>query len=249
MAEASIRTCTVYGLASSEDGQIRYIGQTTGPLRRRLLRHISHAKRPSSKTYRDCWIRKVLRAADLIAVVLLDSAVWNDTERRLIAEYRRNGARLVNATEGGEGCLDCPPELRAKISKTVTERWKDPAFRAVYSNAKAGKPWSAERRDACDAVSAKVRSDRARKGRLSLSPSKRAEASSVAAKALWEKKRAEGAAHGESVNSAKLTEQDVLSIRAMAQVGQSHTEIANKFGVSRKCISKVVHRETWKHIP
>ena len=38
-------TCVVYGLSSSEDGVIRYIGQTVKAPERRLLAHKSQAKR------------------------------------------------------------------------------------------------------------------------------------------------------------------------------------------------------------
>jgi DNA-directed RNA polymerase specialized sigma subunit len=44
----------------------------------------------------------------------------------------------------------------------------------------------------------------------------------------------------------KLTEEQVLDIRS--RTGQSNTQIGKEFGVSRKMISKIINRESWKHI-
>jgi len=51
---------------------------------------------------------------------------------------------------------------------------------------------------------------------------------------------------GEKHPNAKLTEKQVLQIRSIK--GISHEKIAVNYNVSRKCISKILNRETWKHI-
>lgn len=53
---------------------------------------------------------------------------------------------------------------------------------------------------------------------------------------------------GESNPSAKLTESDVLTIRAMAQAGTRQKLIAEQFGVSPTLIEKITSRSVWKHI-
>lgn len=53
---------------------------------------------------------------------------------------------------------------------------------------------------------------------------------------------------GESNPSAKLTESDVLAIRAMAQAGTRRKLIAEQFGVSLPLIEKIISRSVWKHI-
>lgn len=104
---------TVYGLASSEDGKIRYVGQTTNSLSTRLRAH--KTERPN--TYKARWIRSVHRNGFSVVCFVIDrDAEWNETEIRLIAWYRKNGARLTNATSGGEGILNPSAEVRAKIS-------------------------------------------------------------------------------------------------------------------------------------
>ena len=54
---------------------------------------------------------------------------------------------------------------------------------------------------------------------------------------------------GENNKQAKLTTPEVIEIRRLYEMGQySQTEIANQYGVSRKCISHIINRTTWAHI-
>lgn len=56
-------------------------------------------------------------------------------------------------------------------------------------------------------------------------------------------------ARGERINTAKLTEGDVLAIRAEhAVLGLSTTTLGRKYGVSQPMISFIVRRENWTHI-
>lgn len=52
-------------------------------------------------------------------------------------------------------------------------------------------------------------------------------------------------AKGESVKSAKLTESQIDSIRAMTC---SNIRIAKHFGVSRSCIDLIKNGKTWRHV-
>lgn len=55
---------------------------------------------------------------------------------------------------------------------------------------------------------------------------------------------------GEKNGRAKLSENDVLEIRARyAAGGVSYKELAPKYGVSRSIIAFAVQRRTWRHIP
>ena len=51
---------------------------------------------------------------------------------------------------------------------------------------------------------------------------------------------------GTKVNSAKLTEKDVLEIRAIR--GMSQRAIADRYGVTGETIRRIINRKTWKHI-
>lgn len=53
---------------------------------------------------------------------------------------------------------------------------------------------------------------------------------------------------GSTNGSAKLTEQDVLAIRAAHNSGESKTALAKKYGVSFMTIHPIVTRKTWAHI-
>ena len=54
---------------------------------------------------------------------------------------------------------------------------------------------------------------------------------------------------GESHGNAKLTETDVLEIRAMyAKGGVTHKELSGKYGVCTATITQAIRRINWKHI-
>ena len=112
------RSVVVYGLASSEDGKIRYIGQTAQALAKRFSAHFSY---PVSKrnSMVNRWISSVRQAGFRVLCFVIESdAIWNDTETRWIAWYLKQGTELVNTTVGGSGTLGhkVSAEIRAKIS-------------------------------------------------------------------------------------------------------------------------------------
>lgn len=249
MADANDDTCTVYGLASSEDGVVRYIGQTSGPLKRRVLRHISFAHRQRRRlTHRDRWLLKIERDGfEVVASVIQDDAMWNVSEMEWIARYADSGARLVNSTAGGEGINDPSPELRKRISESVKRLWQDPEYRARVG-ARKGTHWSAARREACDAVSHETRSDRARRGRAKLSPEQRSSIAAAAAAIGANTRRLAGTDRGVYTSSAKLDDDKVREIRAMRAGGCERVEVAKLFGVSRAAIRKIDLGQTWAHV-
>jgi predicted XRE-type DNA-binding protein len=54
---------------------------------------------------------------------------------------------------------------------------------------------------------------------------------------------------GEAVPTAKLTEDDVRAIRALAKQGQyTQRELAQRFGVSQVNINHIINRRRWEHI-
>lgn len=59
----------------------------------------------------------------------------------------------------------------------------------------------------------------------------------------------ETTAKGEGHGMAKLTEEQVLAMRAEYATGETSTrKLAEKYGVSRRAIMFILHREHWKHI-
>lgn len=113
-----METCRVYALSSSEDGEIRYIGQTKLTISRRVSGHISNSLR--EKTHKARWIQSVITAGHTIeSTILVEDAEWCVDEMRLIQVHRVNGTRLTNATDGGEGMINPSAETREKISVSL----------------------------------------------------------------------------------------------------------------------------------
>ena len=110
----------VYGLSSSEDGEVRYIGQTAQPTKR-LNNHISESK--TGNTHKKRWIRSVIaKGFEVQMSTLLEDSVWDEDEIRIIEEHKAAGARLTNATGGGGGLKNATPETRAKLSAAARDR-------------------------------------------------------------------------------------------------------------------------------
>lgn len=54
---------------------------------------------------------------------------------------------------------------------------------------------------------------------------------------------------GEQINTAKLTEQQVMDIRKRKQKGESTMVIAKEYGLNKSSINKIVRGYSWKHLP
>lgn len=128
----TIRRCTVYGLRSSSDPEIRYIGQTFYSLSNRLKRHRKEA-RSGDQTPRSRWIRKVIAGGERVEIVPIEeNAVWNEAEIRWIAHYRAASPRLLNITAGGQGAeagVKKSKETRRRMSAAQRKSWADPQYR------------------------------------------------------------------------------------------------------------------------
>lgn len=95
----------IYGLFDA-DGGLRYIGKANNAANR-LKGHMRECRRRNTPLY--AWLRKhgvpgmrVLEIAD----------DWRSAERRLIAEARARGAKLLNIANGGDEPF-CSTEVRA----------------------------------------------------------------------------------------------------------------------------------------
>lgn len=98
------RAVIVYGL-SADDGELRYIGQSIQAPRMRHRQHMHYARRgKNTPVYK--WMLSKMKLGEVITItVLVENAVWHETEKETIAHYRSLGARLLNITDGGEGTL------------------------------------------------------------------------------------------------------------------------------------------------
>lgn len=120
--------CSIYGLYSTEDTVVRYIGQTTQQSKTRLQQHLAEATRPPGASHCHRWIRKVLRTGYEIGIVVLEeNCVWNEAERKWIAEYRkRNPGIMTNLSDGGCGYAGKrSDETRQRMRWPRTEQQKE----------------------------------------------------------------------------------------------------------------------------
>jgi hypothetical protein len=141
----------IYGLAASDEPHhVRYVGQTTMPLGRRLSAHLSLA-RSGRRSHKDAWIRAVLARGRRVLILELEvnPPDLNFAECRMIAALREAGYRLTNQTDGGEGHRGprnrprTPAELAANPARTKawTQAAAAPEVRArAVASRLAGRP-------------------------------------------------------------------------------------------------------------
>ena len=155
---------TVYGLYSTADGKVRYVGQTKHSIEKRLALHLKDLRRLNSRAQR--WMRTQIEAGHEINIFEIErDCVLHEAEKRLIAWYRHRGVDLVNVTAGGEGNHGyrwtpeqlqmisvrrkgriITPEWRANISKGSKGKSKPPEFGAKVSAARKGVKFTDEHR-------------------------------------------------------------------------------------------------------
>lgn len=121
--------------------EYRYVGKTKKVKLKRLYEHIACANR-GGKTYRDNWIRSLLREGVrpeqvLLEVTFTDGAV---EEIGAIARCRAEGHPLTNTTIGGEGCAGMSQELRDR--RVASRAWykHSDEVKAKIGAAKEGLP-------------------------------------------------------------------------------------------------------------
>lgn len=98
---------SIYGLYD-QSGALRYIGKANDP-EARLKGHVYDMSKKKSALYN--WMRK--NGVPQMRVIEHDCADWEESERRLIAEARERGDKLLNIADGGDQPY-CSPEVRAE---------------------------------------------------------------------------------------------------------------------------------------
>lgn len=102
-----MKTGYIYGLVSSKDEVIKYIGATKKPLTYRLSGHLYESKNKKSKSNKDLWIQNEVNNGFKINIVELDSVdliELHKIECNYIKLFKSFGAKLVNSNDGGRGC-------------------------------------------------------------------------------------------------------------------------------------------------
>lgn len=151
----------VYGLYDPLTDELRYVGQTTLPLDRRLSTHLS-PKNLSRRRHSSCWLRHLVSRGLKPQIRPLGSAAsrgeLDALETKVILEAREKGYRLTNHTDGGRGMAGYTlgVETRKKMSESRQGHSVSDQTRAKISKARKGwrpneemlRTWGAERRPA-----------------------------------------------------------------------------------------------------
>lgn len=163
----------VYALRDPISWDVRYIGKSGNP-RRRLLGHLYDSYRHTHHTAR--WVQKLIRQGLRPFLEIIDAGRGsgeNAAERAWIAEYRRRGVNITNATDGGEGVPRLSPEAVAKMVAAKRGQPRPQAAIEAQRKKMIGHPVSEETRKKIRlAITGQKRSDetraemsRTRKGR------------------------------------------------------------------------------------
>lgn len=133
----------IYALIDPFTEEIRYIGKSVNP----KARLQGHCTNPDG-TYRSNWIQTIMAQGVKPNMRILEElpggANWQDAERRWIAHGHANNWPLTNATSGGDGVPDLPPETRQRMAQAWMGRKHRPESLKKIGEASKGRLHSAE---------------------------------------------------------------------------------------------------------
>lgn len=111
----------IYGLVDPRNQQLRYVGVTKAPERRRR----AHRCLQHTADRRASWLKALRKQglkAEWFVIEEVDESEWQEAERFWISYFRYIGAELFNHVDGGRGTLNPTAEVRAKISAKAKGR-------------------------------------------------------------------------------------------------------------------------------
>lgn len=119
---------TVYGLKSTRDGRIRYIGQTQENPVRRLSNHKRMARQGAGGKVGEWMRNEMADGFEVRMSIIVEAGTLNETERLVIEKARAEGYDLLNTRDGGGVKVERrgPPPIsastRARLSKAAKGR-------------------------------------------------------------------------------------------------------------------------------
>ena len=136
----------IYALVDPFTKQIRYIGKSVRP-KERLTNHCND----KSVTWRTNWIQSILakgkRPELLILQTLDDNEDWQLAESEWIKKAREMNWPLTNCTDGGDGLVNPPEEVRQKIITTWTGRKHSEETKILIGQASKGRKHTEEHKE------------------------------------------------------------------------------------------------------
>ncbi len=194
----------------------------------------------SKKSRNDHW-NKIANKTDYEVEILFEHDDYNFIKEKEIEFIKLHGrsdlklGTLCNLTDGGDGCLGLVHSDESKLKMSIPNKGKiiSEEQKRKVSEFHKGKFVSKETR-------------------IKMSEANKGEKSSRYGKTISEdtRKKMIGSARKGSDNvAAKLSEEDVISIRKMYKTKEyTYLKLAEIYGVSRSNIKSILNRNTWKHI-
>lgn len=130
MAEA--RIWSIYTLSDPRTPtDVRYVGVTHEDPRKRLVRHVSLARKGGRQYHSVKWMATLVRdgVEPFLRVIETGEGIgWEEAERRWIAWHKAAGFSLTNHAEGGRGPVGCSRSLetREKIARANRGKKQSP---------------------------------------------------------------------------------------------------------------------------
>lgn len=211
----------IYGLLHPHTKELRYVGYTNNHSKR----YYQHLK-PSllkAKTHKNSWIKSLLEQHLKPEMVIIEEYECEKelptAEIEMIAYLKSIGCDLTNGTLGGE-------VLPNRKGKPLSEEHK---MKISIANSGSSNPNYGKRHT--ELIKSKMRQPR----------------SDMAKKNMSRLRTLNMVAVGERNPNSKLTQQMSDNIRKEYQIGQSsYNDLANKYGVKKSAIAKIITGKTWK---
>ena len=139
-------------------------------------------------------------------------------------------------------------EHRHKLGEAQKRRFQDPEARQKISERLRGNAYSLGHKH-----TEETRQKMSEAHRLRYRDPEERQKTSEASKRMWQnpehRRKMSKIQRGEGNGNARLSESDVIEIKALLQEGDlSHREIAARFGVARSSISSINRGRVWKHV-
>jgi hypothetical protein len=212
----------IYVIKEVNSDEIRYIGLTKNSINRRLNDHI----RDKKNKHKYNWIKKV--GKENIEIVIIEENISSIEEVcvkevKYISEYRKNGHRLVNISNGGDGNFNFKfsDEHKLNISKNHADVSgnKNPMYGRSHKESSVSKikdriaKWLDNGGLTDDQINNIIKSK-----------------------------------IGSKNPKAIINESQVIEIREMYKNGITQKEISVIYNINPPMVYKIVHRINWKHI-
>lgn len=148
-------TVSIYALCEPDLWQeVRYVGASTHPQNRFHAHKSPHHLKLEAHRAKAQWLKALLEQGKMPVLHILETLPrepkqgWMEAERKWIAFYQEQGARLTNISPGG---FSYSEEMRERKRELLKSRWQNPEdranmvanLRAIAANNKGNEAWKA----------------------------------------------------------------------------------------------------------